>query len=77
MKPRIAIIGGGIAGLSCGAAAAGIFDVTLLEAELQPGYHRSGRSAAVYIEPYINAVVHALTLASRALSHCARRASDW
>lgn len=66
MKPSVAIIGGGIAGLSCGAAAAGTFDVTLLEAELQPGYHTSGRSAAVYIEPYINAVVHALTLTSRA-----------
>jgi len=64
MRPRIAIIGGGIAGLSCGAAAAAAFDVTVLEAELQPGYHASGRSAAVYIEAYMNDVVHALTVAS-------------
>jgi D-arginine dehydrogenase len=64
MKPRIVIVGGGVAGLSCGAAAAGAFDVTVLEAELQPGYHASGRSAAVYIEAYTNDVVHALTVAS-------------
>jgi len=64
MKPSIAIIGGGVAGLSCAAAAAGVFDVTVLEAEVQPGYHSSGRSAAVYIEPYTNDLVHALTLAS-------------
>jgi D-arginine dehydrogenase len=31
---------------------------------MQPGYHSSGRSAAVYIEPYMNATVHALTLLS-------------
>lgn len=64
MRPRIAIIGGGIAGLSCGAAAVDAFDVTVLEAEMQPGYHSSGRSAAVYIEAYMNDVVHALTVAS-------------
>jgi D-arginine dehydrogenase len=61
MKPRLAIIGGGIAGISCGARAAADFQVTVLEAELQPGYHSSGRSAAVYIEPYMNEVVHALS----------------
>jgi D-arginine dehydrogenase len=65
MKPRIAIIGAGVAGLSCAAAAADRFDVTVLEAELQPGYHASGRSAAVYIESYMNETVHALTVASK------------
>jgi D-arginine dehydrogenase len=64
-RPRIAIIGGGIAGLSCGAAIADTFDVTLLEAEAQPGYHASGRSAAVCISPYMNPLVHAITVASR------------
>ncbi len=64
MKPRLAVVGGGIAGMSCGAYAANDFDVTVMEAELQPGYHSSGRSAAVYIEPLANGVVHALTLAS-------------
>jgi D-arginine dehydrogenase len=72
-RPRVAIIGGGIAGLSCGAAIADACDVTLLEAEAQPGYHSSGRSAAVCISPYMNPLVHALTLASRAW-HVARGA---
>lgn len=64
MKRKLVIIGGGIAGMSCAAHAAADFDVTVLEAELQPGYHSSGRSAAVYIEAYMNEVVHALSLAS-------------
>lgn len=66
MKPTLIVIGGGIAGLSCAARAAADFDVTVLEAELQPGYHASGRSAAVYIEAYMNAVIHGLTVDSRA-----------
>jgi D-arginine dehydrogenase len=65
MKRKLVIVGGGIAGMSCGACAAADFDVLVLEAELQPGYHSSGRSAAVYIEPYMNPVVHELTVASR------------
>ncbi|HEX7036559.1 MAG TPA: FAD-binding oxidoreductase [Pseudomonadales bacterium] len=64
MKPTLAIVGGGIAGLSCAAHAAADFDVTVLEAELQPGYHSSGRSAAVYIEAFMNEVVHALSIDS-------------
>ena len=63
-RPTLVIVGGGIAGLSCAAHAAADFDVTVLEAEMQPGYHSSGRSAAVYIEAYMNDVVHALSLAS-------------
>ncbi|MFM8355287.1 MAG: NAD(P)/FAD-dependent oxidoreductase [Gammaproteobacteria bacterium] len=62
--PDIVVIGGGVAGLSCAAALGDRARVTVVEAELQPGYHASGRSAAVYIEPYINATVHALTVAS-------------
>lgn len=62
--PDIVIVGGGVAGLSCAAALGARARVTVVEAELQPGYHASGRSAAVYIEPYINATVNALTVAS-------------
>ncbi len=54
-----------MAGLSCAAHASEFADVTVLEAESAPGYHSSGRSAASYIEPYINATVHALTTSSR------------
>lgn len=66
-RRRITVIGGGIAGLSCAANVSSneSFQVTVLEAESQPGYHSSGRSAAVYIEPYMNPTVFALTRASR------------
>ena len=50
----IAIIGGGIAGLSVAARLAPQTSVILLEAEDQFGYHASGRSAAVFIEKYGN-----------------------
>jgi D-arginine dehydrogenase len=62
VKPRLAVIGGGIAGVSVAARASGHFAVTVLEAEMQPAYHSSGRSAAVAIECYENEVVRALTL---------------
>jgi len=62
---KVVVVGGGMAGMSCAAAAAEHNDVTLLEAEDAPGYHSSGRSAASYIEPYINATICALTAASR------------
>jgi D-arginine dehydrogenase len=65
VKPSLVVIGGGVAGLSCAARAVADFDVTVLEAELQPGYHSSGRSAAVYIEAYMNPVIHGLTVDSR------------
>jgi D-arginine dehydrogenase len=65
-RRRITVIGGGIAGLSLAAnvSSDGTSNVTVLEAEAQPGYHSSGRSAAVYIEPYMNRTVHALSRAS-------------
>ncbi|MDA1075478.1 MAG: FAD-binding oxidoreductase [Proteobacteria bacterium] len=65
MKSEVVIIGGGIAGISLGARLAKDHQVTVLEAEIQPGYHSSGRSAAVYIEPYINETILDLTRASR------------
>lgn len=39
--------------------------VVLLEREAQPGYHSTGRSAALYTETYGNAVIRALTVGSR------------
>lgn len=61
-RPTLAVIGGGIAGISLAARASADFDVTVLEAESQPAYHSSGRSAAVAIECYENEVVRALTV---------------
>jgi len=40
--------------------------VTVLERESQPGYHSTGRSAALFMESYGTPQVRALTLASRA-----------
>ena len=38
--------------------------MVILERESQPGYHTTGRSAALYIETYGNAMMRALTVAS-------------
>ena len=68
---RFAIIGAGIAGTSLAyrlAEALGSADgIVLLEREDQPGYHSTGRSAAVYTETYGPPVIRALTAGSRAL----------
>lgn len=60
------IIGGGIAGASIGYWLAAHGRVALLERESQPGYHTTGRSAALYMASYGTTQVRALTLASRA-----------
>lgn len=61
----VAIIGAGIAGASLAAALAGERSVVLLEREDQPGYHTTGRSAAVFSEAYGNTTIRALSAASR------------
>ncbi len=60
------IIGGGIAAASVAYWLAPHGRVTLLERESQPGYHSTGRSAALFMESYGTAQVRALTMASRA-----------
>ena len=71
----IVIVGAGMAGASLAwqltasaeAQAAGpIPRVLLLERESQPGYHTTGRSAALFMESYGPAGIQALTRASRA-----------
>lgn len=62
---RVAIVGGGIAGVSAAAALAGDgHEVCLFEAEDSLGYHASGRSAALFEENYGNALVRALNRAT-------------
>lgn len=60
------IIGGGIAGASVAYWLAPHARVLLLERESQPGYHATGRSAALFMASYGAPQVRALTLASRA-----------
>lgn len=59
------VVGAGIAGASLAASLAGRLKVVLLEAETQAGYHSTGRSAALFAPIYGNAVIRALTRASR------------
>ncbi len=59
------VIGAGMAGASVAYWLAPHGRVAVLEREGQPGYHTTGRSAAVYLEAYGSAQVRALTLASR------------
>jgi len=62
----VVIIGAGIAGASLAWRLAGERGVLLLERESQPGYHATGRSAAMFMESYGPPAVRALTRASRA-----------
>lgn len=64
-KTEVLIVGAGMAGASLAYFLAPHRQVTLLERESQPGYHATGRSAALYSETYGNAPVRAITTASR------------
>jgi D-arginine dehydrogenase len=59
------VIGAGIAGASAAYELAKAYPVVILERESQPGYHTTGRSAAVFSEIYGNAAIRAATVASR------------
>jgi len=61
----IIVIGAGIAGASIAAHLAETHRVILTEREDRPGYHSTGRSAALFTEIYGNPVIRALTRASR------------
>lgn len=64
-QAEFVIIGAGIAGASLASELSSHTSVILLERESQPGYHTTGRSAAVYTEIYGNEAIRALTIASR------------
>ncbi|MBM3492422.1 MAG: FAD-binding oxidoreductase [Alphaproteobacteria bacterium] len=55
------IVGAGIAGASAAYFLAPERRVLVLERESQPGYHSTGRSAALFSEAYGNAAIRALT----------------
>ena len=60
-----ALIGAGMAGASAGYFLAEHGPLLLLEREDMPGYHTTGRSAAIYSETYGNATIRALTSGGR------------
>jgi D-arginine dehydrogenase len=63
----VAVVGAGIAGASVAAELAALGSrVVLLEREAQPGYHTTGRSAALFTVSYGPPVIRALSRASRA-----------
>lgn len=64
--PDFVVVGAGIAGASLAAELAETHSVVVLERETVPGYHATGRSAALFSEAYGNAPVRALSRASRA-----------
>lgn len=64
MRVDIAIVGAGMAGASLAAELAEAASVLILEAESQPGYHSTGRSAAFWSESYGGPLVQPLTTAS-------------
>src|ERR1700761_3405544 len=59
------VVGSGIAGASAAALLSAEAKVVMVERESAHGYHTTGRSAALYSASYGNAVIRALTLASR------------
>jgi D-arginine dehydrogenase len=64
-KADIAVIGAGIAGASLAAMIGDRARIVLIEAESQPGYHSTGRSAAFWSESYGGPLVQPLTTASQ------------
>ena len=66
IRAEVIVIGAGIAGTSIACWLAPKVRVAIVEGESMPGYHATGRSAAMFIETYGGEQVRALTRASRA-----------
>ncbi len=64
-RAEVIVVGAGIAGASLAAELAAHCSVVVLEAEDQPGYHATGRSAAQFIRSYGPPDVRALAAAGR------------
>lgn len=64
-RADVLVVGAGIAGSALAFELAAHAAVVLLERETQPGYHSTGRSAAMLTETYGTTVVRALAQASR------------
>lgn len=60
----VAVVGAGMAGASAAFYLSRNHRVVVLERESHPGYHTTGRSAALYSQTYGNAIIRSLTRAS-------------
>jgi D-arginine dehydrogenase len=69
MQFDVVVIGAGISGASAAFELAANRTVLLIEAEAQPGYHSTGRSAALYTPNYGNSLVRAINRASAGFFH--------
>src|SRR3546814_16344090 len=74
MRYDVAIVGAGIAGASLAAEAAPHASVLPIAAEDAPGYHATGRSAAIWSESSTAPHIHPITTASGAAF---RSGWDW
>lgn len=63
-KPRLVVIGSGIAGLSVASAACKEFAITVVEAEIQGGYHSSGRSATIFQKNFETDLISRMAIAA-------------
>ena len=61
----VAVIGGGIAGVSAAAQLSSTHRVLLLEQEQELAFHTTSRSAAIYVENEGGPIFHRLSTASR------------
>lgn len=64
IETDVLVIGAGIAGAGVAAALSDTNNVVILDRESQPGYHSTGRSAAIFIPNYGNDVIRGLNRAS-------------
>lgn len=64
MRCDVLVVGAGIGGASVASELSRHADVVLIEAEAQPGYHTTGRSAAFFAESYGGPLIRPLTTAS-------------
>lgn len=64
IETDVLVIGAGIGGVGVAAALADTHQVVMIEREHQPGYHSTGRSAAIFLPNYGNDVIRGLNHAS-------------
>src|SRR5580704_13594365 len=60
----VAVIGAGLIGASAACHLSGKLKTVVIEQESRPGYHSSGRSAAILLPPYGGPMARALTAGS-------------